>query len=74
MNLAVDGMIVMIGLFSRSITTIANNLTRNNSWDTANRSNGTSMHGMKLASRKGSADSRHSDPSQARTSQTRIIE
>ncbi|XP_061516746.1 kinesin-like protein KIF12 isoform X1 [Anopheles gambiae] len=57
-----------------SITTIANNLTRNNSWDTANRSNGTSMHGMKLASRKGSADSRHSDPSQARTSQTRIID
>uniref|UniRef100_A0A182WQY1 Kinesin-like protein n=1 Tax=Anopheles minimus TaxID=112268 RepID=A0A182WQY1_9DIPT len=56
-----------------SITTIANNLKRNNSWDNTNRSNGTG-HGVKLASRKGSADSRHSDPSQARSSQTRIID
>ncbi|XP_050081435.1 kinesin-like protein KIF12 isoform X2 [Anopheles maculipalpis] len=56
-----------------SITTIANNLKRNNSWDNTNRSNGTG-HSVKLASRKGSADSRHSDPSQARSSQTRIID
>uniref|UniRef100_A0A182QET2 Kinesin-like protein n=1 Tax=Anopheles farauti TaxID=69004 RepID=A0A182QET2_9DIPT len=56
-----------------SINTIANNLKRNNSWDNTNRAIGTGQ-GVKLASRKGSADSRHSDPSQARTSQTRIID
>ncbi|XP_053679043.1 kinesin-like protein KIF12 [Anopheles nili] len=56
-----------------SINTIANNLKRNNSWDNANRTNGMGQ-GPKLASRKGSADSRHSDPSQVRTSQTRIID
>ncbi|XP_053669207.1 kinesin-like protein KIF12 [Anopheles marshallii] len=56
-----------------SITTIANNLKRNNSWDNTNRANGT-VNGVKLASRKGSADSRHSDPSQAMSSQTRIID
>uniref|UniRef100_A0A182IV57 Uncharacterized protein n=1 Tax=Anopheles atroparvus TaxID=41427 RepID=A0A182IV57_ANOAO len=56
-----------------SINTIANNLKRNNSWDNANRAIGSGQ-GVKLASRKSSADSRHSDPSQARTSQTRIID
>ncbi|XP_058118647.1 kinesin-like protein KIF12 [Anopheles ziemanni] len=56
-----------------SINTIANNLKRNNSWDNANRAVGSGQ-GVKLASRKSSADSRHSDPSQARTSQTRIID
>ncbi|XP_035789983.1 kinesin-like protein KIF12 isoform X1 [Anopheles albimanus] len=56
-----------------SINTIANNLKRNNSWDTANRANGSGQT-VKLASRKGSADSRHSDPSQTRSSHTRIID
>ncbi|XP_058055403.1 kinesin-like protein KIF12 [Anopheles bellator] len=57
-----------------SINTIANNLKRNNSWDNTNRLNGLGSNTVKLASRKGSADSRHSDPSQSRVSQTRIID
>ncbi|XP_021705106.1 kinesin-like protein KIF12 isoform X2 [Aedes aegypti] len=52
-----------------SIQTIANNLKRHNSWE-----NNRSLNSVKLASRKGSADSRHSDQSQRRTSQTRIID
>ncbi|XP_065085212.1 kinesin-like protein KIF12 [Ochlerotatus camptorhynchus] len=52
-----------------SIQTIANNLKRHNSWE-----NNRSLNGVKLASRKSSADSRHSDQSQRRTSQTRIID
>ncbi|XP_055534500.1 kinesin-like protein KIF12 [Wyeomyia smithii] len=50
-----------------SITTIANNLKRHNSWEN-NRS-----QNVKLSSRKGSAESRRSDQTQ-RTSQTRIID
>ncbi|XP_062560420.1 kinesin-like protein KIF12 [Armigeres subalbatus] len=52
-----------------SIQTIANNLKRHNSWE-----NNRPLNGVKLASRKGSAESRHSDQSQQRTSQTRIID
>ncbi|XP_055597491.1 kinesin-like protein KIF12 isoform X2 [Uranotaenia lowii] len=55
-----------------SINLIANNLKRHNSWENNNRSPGTQS--VKLASRKGSADSRHSDQSQRRASQTRIID
>ncbi|XP_055621885.1 kinesin-like protein KIF12 isoform X2 [Toxorhynchites rutilus septentrionalis] len=56
-----------------SITTIANNLKRHNSWEN-NRLLSSGLQNMKLSSRKGSADSRHSDQSQRRTSQTRIID
>ncbi|XP_058461874.1 kinesin-like protein KIF12 isoform X2 [Malaya genurostris] len=51
-----------------SITTIANNLRRHNSWE----NNRAQI--VKRGSRKGSADSRHSDQSQTRTSQSRIID
>ncbi|KAL9704205.1 hypothetical protein quinque_007723 [Culex quinquefasciatus] len=59
-----------------SITTIANNLKRHNSWENNRSPVGTnSSQIVRLASRKGSADSRHSDQSsQRRTSQTRIID
>ncbi|XP_058831163.1 kinesin-like protein KIF12 isoform X2 [Topomyia yanbarensis] len=51
-----------------SITSIANNLRRHNSWENNRTQN------IKLNSRKGSADSRHSDQSQTRMPQSRIIE